>query len=98
MERIVDFISKNNVNQSYIIGIDGLGGSGKTTLAKTLKERTLSPSCVFHIDDFIHPRKIRYNETVKEWSCYYNLQWRYEYLIEEIILPVKAWKKSRKED
>jgi uridine kinase len=84
--KILDF--QNNI----LIGIDGLGGSGKSTLADSLKLKLENKNhnvFVFHIDDFIYPRKIRYNDSKEEWYCYYNLQWRYDYLIDEVLKPFK---------
>ncbi|MER2090994.1 MAG: AAA family ATPase [Sporosarcina sp.] len=75
-------------DQSYIIGIDGGGGSGKTTYARTL-QRQLQGSILFELDDFIHMEKIRYNDNYEEWYCYYYLQWRYGYLVEKILQPLK---------
>ncbi len=75
-----------------VIGIDGLGGSGKTTYAKSM-EQTLSNKGIqvklLHIDDFIHRNEIRYDDSRADWECYYYLQWRYDYLIEEILAPVQ---------
>ncbi|WP_318617646.1 AAA family ATPase [Sporosarcina sp. YIM B06819] len=75
-------------NRSVLIGIDGLGGSGKTTYALNLK-RELQNAIVIHLDDFIHTREVRYNDQFKEWYCYYYLQWRYDYLIEKLLEPVR---------
>ncbi len=44
---------------------------------------------MLHIDDFIHRKHIRYDESKEEWDCYYNIQWRYDYLVKEILSPVK---------
>lgn len=77
-----------------IIGIDGLGGAGKTSKAKELQyilNRHGISSEILHIDDFIHPRNIRYADSIEEWKCYYDLQWRYDY-ISNIL------KKFKKED
>lgn len=41
------------------------------------------------MDDFIHSRHIRYNNHKEEWYCYYNIQWRYNYLIKEILEPIR---------
>ncbi|BAQ12052.1 uridine kinase [Bacillus sp. OxB-1] len=38
-----------------LIGIDGLGGSGKTTAAMNL-QRQMPGSMVLHLDDFILPK------------------------------------------
>lgn len=74
-----------------IIGIDGLGGAGKTSKAKELQDilsRHGISSEILHIDDFIHPRDIRYVDNIEEWKCYYYLQWRYDY-ISDILKKLK---------
>lgn len=79
-------------NNTLIIGIDGLGGAGKSTISSKISD-TLNQkgynTIVLHIDDFIHPKSVRYNSNYPEWKCYYNLQWRYDYLIDKIINPIK---------
>lgn len=89
---------KNNIiknlaeNQVLIVGIDGLGGAGKSTvseeLCKLFRDENYSVT-VLHIDDFIHPKSVRYNENYEEWECYYNLQWRYDYFLNDVIMPIK---------
>lgn len=82
-------------NRVYIIGVDGLGGAGKSTLANSLKLKLQNEnydSYVLHIDDFIHPKRIRYDLSKEEWYCYYNLQWRYDYLVNEILAHIKMVK------
>lgn len=85
----------NNIhspNKITIVGIDGLGGAGKSTISKKLAERleeSGSNVTLLHIDDFIHQRAVRYNNYCAEWECYYNLQWRYDYL-RSILLPLKS--------
>ena len=83
----------HNPNNTLIIGIDGLGGAGKSTisekLCKHLKDEKYSVT-LLHIDDFIHPRAVRYNDNYAEWECYYNLQWRYDYLLNKVIAPLKS--------
>ena len=72
------------IKSTIIIGIDGLGGSGKSTFADILKAKlTNYDVIVFHIDDFIFPKSIRYNQNYEEWECYYNLQWRYNYFVND---------------
>lgn len=93
MEKLLDkIIEKHTLQKTLIIGIDGLGGSGKTTIANSLKQELSNKnynSVILHIDDFIHPRNIRYDEAKEEWYCYYYIQWRYDYLIKEILMPIK---------
>ena len=45
---------------------------------------------IFHLDDFIHKKEVRYNEAYEEWYCYYHLQWRYDYLIQKLLQPLKS--------
>lgn len=78
-------ISKNK--DIVVVGIDGLGGAGKSTISEKLcseLEREGIHTILLHIDDFIHIRKIRYNSSYPEWQCYYDLQWRYDYFAETI--------------
>lgn len=72
-----------------LIGIDGLGGSGKTMYAYKVQQQ-LEGSVILHLDDFVHKKEVRYNENYEEWYCYYHLQWRYDYLIQKLLLPLKS--------
>ena len=79
-------------DQTLLIGIDGLGGAGKSTFSNSLYSLLVEKGysvTLLHIDDFIHPKNIRYNSNYEEWYCYYNLQWRYDYILENIITPIK---------
>ena len=93
MEFLINKLKNEDIsNRVYIIGIDGLRGAGKTTLVNSLKLQLQNEnysSYVLHIDDFIHPKRIRYDSSREEWYCYYNLQWRYDYLVKEILSPIK---------
>ncbi|MFL8937290.1 kinase [Rossellomorea oryzaecorticis] len=71
-------ISQRTIERPLIIGIDGLGGSGKTTLALQLKNELEAASCesvILHIDDYIVEREKRYLTGHEEWYEYYYLQW-----------------------
>lgn len=70
-----------------VVGIDGLGGSGKSTISEKIcakLEDYKFNTILLHIDDFITMREVRYNPAYPEWKCYYDLQWRYEYLVEAV--------------
>ena len=75
---LLDKLKNTDISKRiYIVGIDGLGGAGKSTLIESLKlelQNESYNSYILHIDDFIHPKSIRYNDSKEEWYCYYNLQ------------------------
>lgn len=88
LNRVKDLKSSN---RALVVGIDGLSGSGKTTLSRGLKaeiENIGYDAVVFHIDDFINDRSIRYDDSKEEWYCFYYIQWRYNYLVNEVLKHV----------
>ncbi len=84
----LEAINKNGI---VIIGIDGLGGAGKSTICKKICqdfEENNYHTILLHIDDFIHVRDVRYNSAYPDWQCYYDLQWRFDYF-SSIISEIK---------
>jgi uridine kinase len=80
-----------NENRIGIIGIDGLGGAGKSTICEKVCqdfEENNYHTILLHIDDFIHVRDVRYNSAYPDWHCYYELQWRFDYF-SSIINKIK---------
>ncbi|MBJ8073262.1 kinase [Bacillus cereus] len=76
-------VIKEHKDERFILGIDGLSRSGKTTLVKELEadmKQSGIPFHIFHIDDHITERNKRYNTGFAEWYEYYNLQWDIEWL------------------
>ncbi len=82
----------HQADRTLLVGLDGLGGAGKSTLAAALccelADAGLHP-VLLHLDDFIHPRAVRYQDAYPEWECYYRLQWRYDYLRNQLLLPAQ---------
>ncbi len=90
---VINSIDKNNIS---IIGIDGLGGAGKSTISETLCQKFKENhyhTILLHIDDFIHVRDVRYNSDYPDWQCYYDLQWRFDYF-RDVINEIKSNKKD----
>ena len=73
--------------QIISVGIDGLGGAGKSTISEEVRdalEKAGVQVILLHIDDFITPRAVRYDDKRPAWECYYVLQWRYDYFREKL--------------
>ncbi len=82
-----DIINISRSQNIAVIGIDGLGGAGKSTISesicKALTDQGIN-TVLLHIDDLITRREIRYDPAYPQWQCYYDLQWRYDYFRELI--------------
>lgn len=88
LDNIINEIATNSIR---VIGIDGLGGAGKSTISEILCKKFEYNNyhvILLHIDDFIHVRDTRYNSIYPEWQCYYELQWRFDYF-SEVIKEIK---------
>ncbi|MEL3971892.1 kinase [Rossellomorea oryzaecorticis] len=71
-----------------IVGIDGLGGAGKTTFAQNLRDELNLAGCqatILHMDDCIVERHKRYGTGNEEWYEYYFLQWNIGFLQKELF-------------
>jgi uridine kinase len=92
IEALLNFISSNDTNDRFILGLDGLSRSGKTTLSqklcKSLKEKNI-PYQIIHIDDHIVERTKRYHTGHEEWVEYYHLQWDVEWLTYQLFEKLK---------
>lgn len=82
ISKVILTLSENK--KIFVVGIDGLGGAGKSTISEKICKKLENYHLhviLLHIDDFINTRKIRYDSAYPEWECYYYLQWRYDYFI-----------------
>ncbi|WP_439876501.1 kinase [Bacillus mycoides] len=86
-------VIKEHKDERFILGIDGLSRSGKTTLVKELEEdmkKSEIPFHIFHIDDHITERNKRYNTGFAECYEYYNLQWDIEWLQQNLFQKLQS--------
>ncbi|MFD0698431.1 kinase [Paenibacillus sp. GCM10027628] len=80
------------VDGRFILGLDGLSRSGKSTIVEEIQkgltdfEKTF---CVLHIDDYIVEHKKRYDTGFEEWYEYYNLQWDVELLKQQLFAKLR---------
>ncbi|WLR59223.1 hypothetical protein [Guptibacillus hwajinpoensis] len=75
---IEKILPKPPLKEPFLLGIDGLSRSGKTTFVSKLEgllEMSGYRSVTFHIDDYIEPKQKRYKTGHEEWYEYYFLQW-----------------------
>ncbi|MDF2946464.1 MAG: uridine kinaselike protein [Bacillales bacterium] len=90
LSALIKIIKQVPINGRYILGIDGLGRAGKTTIVKEISNKlTDKPFFIFHIDDHIVERKFRYNTSLAEWEEYYFLQWKVGWLAENFFQKLK---------
>jgi uridine kinase len=88
LQKLIQTIASSHSKQRFILGVDGLSRSGKTTLTDVLCEGLLQRGksvTVIHLDDHIEERNRRYNTGHREWYEYYSLQWDVKYLQENLF-------------
>ncbi|SFL56071.1 uridine kinase [Paenibacillus sp. 1_12] len=88
VSKLLECIPKIAAGGRFIMGIDGLSRSGKTTIVKELSQKLKEENlevCIFHMDDYIVERSKRYSTQHEEWFEYYNLQWDAEWLREHLF-------------
>ncbi|HDR6316461.1 uridine kinase [Bacillus cereus] len=88
---LINVMKKHKENR-FILGIDGLSRSGKTTFVTNLKENMKQESIpfhIFHIDDHIVERNKRYHTGYEEWYEYYYLQWDIESLRQKFFQKLR---------
>jgi uridine kinase len=88
-------LSRLNLDNRILIGVDGLSRSGKTTIVKklsqSLEEKGIS-TYVFHLDELIVERKRRYKTGFEPWYEYYQLQWDIDWLANNFYSKLRVAK------
>ncbi|GGE55990.1 kinase [Priestia taiwanensis] len=93
LHTFMQIIEEKHSSGRFILGIDGLGRAGKTTITEKLREeltRKQIPFHIFHIDDHIVGREKRYNTGHEQWFEYYHLQWEVESLANNFLKKLRS--------
>ncbi|HDR7870095.1 MULTISPECIES: uridine kinase family protein [Bacillus] len=86
LNKILEQIRVKSVEQSLlIIGIDGCGGAGKSTLANKIKSK-FSTVTIVHMDDFYLPSSQIINEHPMNKSIGADFDWKR--LLQEVLDPI----------
>ena len=86
LNKIIERIQEKCTEQSVIIiGIDGCGGAGKSTLANKIKSN-FSTVTIVHMDDFYLPSAKIENENPTNKSIGADFDWKR--LLEEVLNPI----------
>lgn len=92
IKTLLNRIPNENIDHRFILAIDGLSRSGKTTLVEQISQHLKGmdiPFFIFHIDDHIVERNRRYNTLHEEWYEYYCLQWDVDWLSQNFFHHLK---------
>ncbi|MBO3464211.1 nucleoside/nucleotide kinase family protein [Aetokthonos hydrillicola] len=88
---IVTEIEKLQLEHPVRVGVSGITASGKSTLAQEIALEIVSrgyPCIKASIDDFHHPKKVRYSEALSLAHAYYKNAHDYDALIERLLKPL----------
>ncbi|TYS70489.1 hypothetical protein FZC76_00915 [Sutcliffiella horikoshii] len=91
---ISNLISSVKSSQRYILAIDGLSRSGKTTFAGQISDYLKKENInftIFHMDDHIVKRSQRYDTGFEEWYEYFYLQWDVKKLRKNLFEKLKEF-------
>lgn len=86
------FLHRSNKDRPFVVGIDGLGGAGKSTYSKKLTCELNTSKCFvynIHLDHLIVERNRRYDTHYEEWYEYYYLQWDVCGIVHELLKPLR---------
>ena len=85
---LTKLLPKSPIIPPFVLGVDGLSRSGKTTFVSKLEHFFKSSgycTVIYHLDDYVEPRNRRYNTGHEEWMEYYFLQWDLEKVKKELL-------------
>ena len=91
-ENILSEIKKRKQkNKAFVLGINGIDGSGKTEFAIDFKKFLLSQKInaqIIHIDDFCNPKSIRYSGNDQVYNCFHKT-FNMDCIVKNLLIPVQ---------
>ena len=91
-ENILNEIKKRKQkNRAFVLGINGIDGSGKTEFAKNFKKFLLSQKInaqIIHIDDFCNSKSIRHSGNDQVYNCFYKT-FKIDYIVKNLLIPIQ---------
>lgn len=91
-QKIANSISAQKTKSCpFVVGINGIDGSGKTQFSKMLSTHLPDSVCI-HIDDFHHPKKHRYQKGELSPKSYYQNSLNYEAFVQKTLYPLQSEK------
>jgi len=98
-ENVLNEIKKRKQkNRAFILGINGIDGSGKTEFAKSFKKFLLlnrHKAQIINMDDFFNPKEERYSGNNQVYN-YFHKSFNIDILINELLMPISKGKCFRK--
>ena len=92
-------IEKKSPEAPFVVGINGIDGSGKTSTASKfagfLEDETQEVQLI-HIDDFHNPKSLRYAEEAPEPEKYFHQSFNLQTVIDELLTPLRTEKQLQK--
>ncbi|MFD2680297.1 uridine kinase family protein [Bacillus seohaeanensis] len=85
------FLDNKITNKIFLLGIDGCGGAGKSTLAQSFKEVGGNNVTIIHMDDFYKPSGIRKQVSNNEIGG----NWDYERVKKQVLEPLRNNQKTK---
>jgi HAD superfamily hydrolase (TIGR01549 family) len=81
---------KKDKKRPFVVGINGIDGSGKTEFAESLEKFLVAHKCktqLIHLDDFHNPKAIRYAGK-DQADNYYNKSFNINLIVENLLKPL----------
>ncbi|WRH18968.1 uridine kinase [Microbacterium sp. JZ37] len=91
MDGLSDRLRAVRTGERALVGIDGVDGSGKSVFADRLAARVDGrPVIVVHVDDFHHPRAVRYRRGRDSPVGFWLDSYDYDALTHRVLAPLRT--------